>query len=141
MFSQVRYLLDHLRFRGLTMKALLLAGAVALAWASVTQAAVYDAVADFSTASTPNGVWSYGYGTAGVGGLSFTAFTTANSSFGSPAWNLPGLPLVGQAYTGGTVAVPASDLWLHPGNADDLSAIVRFTAPVSGVYDLSAVWE
>jgi len=124
-------------------RGLLLASAAVAVVPFAAQAApvTYDAVAQFSTASNPNGVWSYGYGTPGVGGLTFTALTAANSAYGSPTWNLPILPLVGQAYTGGTVAVPAGDLWLHPGNADNLAAILRFTAPFAGTYALTALFE
>ena len=120
------------------MRGLILGAVLACGWSGVSQAQTYDAVAQFSTASNPNGVWAYGYGSSPE---SFTAFTMANSNFGSPSWNLSGLPLIGNAYTGGTVAVPITDLWFHPGDADNLSAIMTFTAPQTASYAFDVFFE
>lgn len=139
----------------------LLAGAavVALVAAVPARAAIYDAYADFSVASNPNGVWSYGYG---VPGTSFTLLTNSGVEprnqyhLPLPTWyTIDGgaysAPTVYANTTGETLVNPSGTTWLpdslylHPGNSRRLpgsgeiehylSAAIRFIAPTAGDYD------
>jgi hypothetical protein len=111
---------------------------------------VYNAVTDFSISKgNANGVWTYGYGTPGstftpdtVSGAAFSGFS--GFAYWGPANN--GLPLVGlnsnsTPTSGFTPFPPSSDLWMHPGDDDSLAAILRFTAPTSGNYNLAGLFE
>lgn len=114
--------------------------AVVIALSPMTARAVtYDINADFSTASNPNGVWTYGF-TVGLGGL-FTLYDQPGTnawrhsvvqSFGAPAdFNNP---------TGSTIGLlPAHTAAFHPGAGGEFS-VYRFTTPNAGTYDLSAVF-
>jgi hypothetical protein len=110
---------------------------------------VYDAAADFSVAGNPNGAWSYGY-SATIGGT-FNLFTsTFTSLFGNAnfdGWSPPVLhPFValnGAATTeqGSGLRLPPGGLGLHPGpDSDNNYAIIRWTAPTSGLYNVSAAF-
>lgn len=104
-----------------------------------------DAVSDFSIASNPNGVWSYGY-TPSRGGR-FTLFTDKSTVFprlncaGFNSWyaaNLPALlPSVIKNITGGSqpctagILQAADVLNLHPGSRGE-NSVVRWTAASSG---------
>lgn len=103
---------------------------------------VYNVVTDFSTASNPNGVWIYGYGTPGS---TFTVYTNSTTSAVLSTWTAPsGLPAVGYSSTGvvsGTITLPNDALWLHPGDANDLATIVEFVAPFTGTYNVSGLFE
>jgi hypothetical protein len=136
-------------FRSLR-NALITITAIGLASAGAQAAPVFDAVNDFSSASNPNGSWSFGYG---VTGSSFTAFTqmSANGIYsGANVWyttaNSFDLPIVGYAAAGtaccGTVVVPNNVLWMHPGaTPPSVDAIVRWMAPTSGTYLVSGLFE
>lgn len=89
------------------------------------QAVVYDATADFSVASNPNGVWTYGYSNT-LGG----AFNLYDSHFFPTSWNKSGEPYLG-AYSG---------IVLHPGDNGEYS-IYRFTAPSTGSYNLNVIFS
>jgi hypothetical protein len=114
------------------------------------QASLYNAVTDFSSTNNPTGTWSYGYG---VTGSTFTAYTLESSSGIYPNANVwytttPGypLPIVGYSATGttfgGTVVVPNNVLWMHPGAAPpSVDSIVQWTAPTSGSYHVSGLFE
>jgi hypothetical protein len=110
---------------------------------------VYDAAADFSIAVNPNGAWSYGY-SATVGGT-FNPFTNSFTSlFGNAnfhGWSPPVLhPFValngaGTTEQGSGLRLPAGGLGLHPGSdVDNNYAVVRWTAPTSGLYNISAAF-
>jgi PEP-CTERM motif-containing protein len=118
---------------------------------STAHATTWNAVTDFSTSTNPNGAWSYGEGNAGT---SFTAFTQAFTNSGGPLtisggsvqyWESSssnfGVPLIGENFGPGvgtccsTVLIPTGVLWIHPGQSDD--AILRWTAPVAGIYSFS----
>jgi hypothetical protein len=115
---------------------------------------VYSAAGDFSVASNPNGVWSYGTtGTTLTGPL--TLYTNTKSGIGGIAnwvgWEGTqpmfgdGFPLVGENV--GTTTGTSADIVLLPGELaehpapDGSYAVVRFTAPISGVFSLNAVFE
>jgi hypothetical protein len=115
---------------------------------------VYSAAGDFSIASNPNSVWSYGTtGTALTGPL--TLYTDTKSGIGGIA-NWVGwegtqamfgddFPLVGKNV--GTTTGTSADIVLLPGELaehaapDGSYAVDRFTAPTSGVFSLDAVFE
>jgi hypothetical protein len=109
--------------------------------ASAAHATGYSVTGDFSTASNPNGVWSYGYITPSTG--VFTAYTAnGQPQFGTlPSWYSPSLgvdPVVAVNNTASTYTFDSFHLlsgWalFHPGPNDQQSDF-RFTAPVSGSY-------
>lgn len=104
-----------------------------------TQATVYNPTTEFTLANNPNGVWTYGW------------MPTDFSSF-NPFLNAMDGPIFDQWYTAGmsgdqtpTVTLNASSgylhqvapgqLTIHPGPAQE-AAVLRFTAPTSGQYDV-----
>jgi hypothetical protein len=115
-------------------------------FAQTQPTADYDAVRDFSIASNPNGVWSYGW--LSSLGSPFNLYTvTDNTTFsGLSAWLETGMtmyapPLVGHNDTNTQLCylsfcVPPQYLQLHPGSNNELS-VVRWTAPVSGNFLLA----
>lgn len=132
-----------------------LALALTLASASIASASTtpYDAVADFTSTSNPNGPWSYGYGATGAYNTlsGFNAFTAggtswSNSGYAYQAIAADGLPVVGYNTPGNlpgaggltTVSVPQTELWMHPGNNANQDAIILLTIGTSGSYDLNA---
>lgn len=135
--------------------------ALSLAAAAPSQAASWDAVADFSTTSSTgvNGVWSYGWEKSGS---VFTPYSTMTQNGGScfsgiSCWQSPGpdlaysVPLVAKTMGPGTVnfltvVQPDDVLNLHPGATQpdmltDIDSIVLFTAPVTSRYNFSGFFE
>jgi hypothetical protein len=112
----------------------------------------YDAAAQFSGTDNPNGVWSYGC-TESLG-AAFQLYTQQIGSIsGLYDWSTapcvpPGLP-PSLAYNStnasvtpvppGTVTFPAHALSFHPG-PEGQNSVLRFTAPVSGNYQVQAVF-
>lgn len=125
------------------MRKLILALAAAVALPAVAQAVTYDAVADFATYGQTGNPWSYGVGS---GAISFTAFSsTITSCGGGLACYASGGIGVGKNVTAdpinpfSTVSIPNDVLWTHPFNgAGATDTIVRFTAPTTSTYMLSA---
>jgi hypothetical protein len=124
-----------------------------LAGSNVAQATTYNALNDFSiTNGNPNGVWEYGEGTAGTN--IFTRFIvsgtdpdvagrsvfwrTTNPNLGAPAiiknTTNPNVP-----FSAATAVFPTNVLDIHPGENDDV--IIRFTAPTTGTYTYSGLFE
>lgn len=109
------------------------------------QAQTYDCVKDFSIASNPTGVWSYGW-TPTLGGA-FTLYTVTDTTSvpGMSAWLDSGTypsdpPYVDHNDTTGTICfetfcVPPRYLHLHPG-ANGQYTVVRWTAPSAGTYEI-----
>lgn len=108
-----------------------------------------DVVSEFSLASNPNGVWSYGTLSSFTGG-SLSLFTVAQSNInfpGSLEWDNGGsIPnnssvemnstSTTQSYA--TIVLPPNMLRLDGENyIDD----VRWTAPASGVYNLTGLFQ
>jgi len=107
----------------------------------------FDAVADWSAQSNPNGTWSYGYMT------SWGAPFTLDDAFGS---NWPGVsgwwpsqigppPDVSHNDTkkqvcGETWCIPPKFLHLHPGPNGEID-VLRWTAPDSGTYTFRVKFE
>ena len=130
---------------------------MALSFVAITLAlgATSDAVADFS-GTNPSGAWSYGW--VAVGSTDTTAFQlfdtyqTGLLATTVDSWTLAGgsQPVVAQnagpddvTYPSGYLAgiiQPASLLLLHPGAAGDW-AVLRWTAPSSGVYSIDGYFE
>ena len=125
----------------------LLAVSISPGLASIT---VFDAVADFGTASNPTGPWAYGhtdflaYGVAGSIVLNDTFVTSGALN----AWTYPAIdpqfPHVLSSDTDdpvGTVNYQADALALHPALGAGLgpgdTAVVRFVVPVTGLYNIS----
>jgi hypothetical protein len=98
-------------------------------------------------AANPSGVWSYGWKPITFG--SFTLFTdcvalppfpdisgwttSGGLNFLQVSHNVHSVTLVG---SGSQATLPPHALYLHPGSVGEY-AVVRFTAPVKGVYKLS----
>ena len=125
----------------------LLCTAAAMSAAVATQAATYDAVADFSATPT---VWSYGTGVAGSTFTPNLVFqTTCSGDARISCWQSPEpvsrVPLVAKNITAATVdtfdtvVMPTDVLNVHPG--PDTDTIVRFTAPTSASYRISGFFE
>lgn len=104
-----------------------------------------DATADFSLASNPNGVWSYGWSTSV--GAAFTPFELSSSIGGAyDVWSTNVTPdlSAGKAGAGGftccgTVSIEPLTMSMHPGAAGQVS-IVRYTTASAGTYSISAAF-
>jgi hypothetical protein len=104
---------------------------------------VYDAAADFSFTSNPNGVWSYGYETTLGGAFNAYSLTTVVNTI--DFWHLNGpnqTPNVGYNPNPGSVTFASTtflpgQVTAHPGSNHELS-VIRFTAPNSGFYQLTS---
>lgn len=122
---------------GLAMKKLLATALTAVS-PLLAMAALYDAHTDFSVASNPNGVWSYGYSTT-LGGT-FTPFDLwTGGSYDRWFTSIDALGVydTDSGIFQGSVSVPANQLWLHPG-PNGQYAVLRFTTPTTGSYNLAA---
>ena len=126
---------------GLALAALALLG---LGASRPAQAQTYDAAGDFSIASNPNGVWSYGYENSLGGTLNlYTDLAPAGASSNGWIHDIAlGTPVVrknfgASADTFADVVLQPGQLMFHPGPNDQYS-IVRFTADHSGVYQLDS---
>ena len=122
--------------------------AALLSFAAFPAAAqTYDAAKDFSVASNPNGVWSYGYeDTLGSTLNLYTdVFTTATTP-DIKGWNKNislDVPFVIKNFGSTTnsqfadIVLQPGQLAFHPGPQNQLS-VVRFTAPQTSTYLLSS---
>ncbi|MFN7483896.1 MAG: calcium-binding protein, partial [Betaproteobacteria bacterium] len=107
-------------------------------------AAKYDANADFQTTSNPAGAWSYGYSVNGGAAYAMTLFDSVSVTVVGLAWNKNGYGYEGTPgawkNTSGITqhGVGPGQIALHPGpQAGGDFAILRFTAPATGLYDVS----
>ena len=109
-------------------------------------AQTYDAAANFSSTSNPNGVWSYGWSQSR--GSAFDLDLQVDyPAAGLPAWisNCCGTiePDVFHNETdapispAGTNLIPAKSLGFHPGPGGQ-NAVVRWTTPTNGNYTVQA---
>lgn len=134
------------RFQRNTLRFPALAGLAGVMIIQPNAAAViHDAANDFSIASNPNGVWSYGNQTALGGGFNLSnssgltsglEYVTDTALIAPSAFRNPTNATI---IFGGTVEVHPGQLALHPGSMGEYS-IVRFTAPISGSYTFSATF-
>jgi hypothetical protein len=121
------------------------AGALGSASLAHAATATYNLATDFSIASNPNGVWSYGYETTLGGPL--ILYNTPSTSNGIRYWNSSTVNVTGDPtvffnptnapITVGTYTVPAGLAAFHPGSLDEYS-VYRFTAPTTGLYTLTS---
>lgn len=103
----------------------------------------WDAAADFSATSNPNGAWSYGWSAAR--GSAFTLDTVATTVSGLNVWTSPGNQVEPDVFFNGTTGtitprtnpIPAGTLAFHPGPFGQ-NAVVRWTAPTAGSYNVQA---
>ncbi len=114
--------------------------------AAIAQGATFSAVNDFSIASNPSGVWSYGTLSSVTGGA-FTAFSDTFMNSGNAAWNnggvVPNSATVWKNTTqstesGGTIVQPPNLLRL---DGENLIADVRWTAPIAAIYDVNGLFQ
>lgn len=107
-----------------------------LAAAPLAHAVVYDVATDFSLASNPNGVWTYGY-SGTLGGTLNLYDQAAIDGVGNNTWRSTVVQSLGAPVdwkrTDGTTA-------FHPGPNGEYS-IYRFTAPSLGTYNLSVIFS
>ena len=113
-------------------------------------ASAFSAAGDFSTASNPNGTWSYGSSTTlGSAFIPSTIPTNHYSGLTLDGWlgtsDSSGTPYV--LHNSGTVnafpgdaTYPPGQLAEHPGALGQYS-IVRWTAPSSGTFSISATFS
>jgi hypothetical protein len=131
---------------------------MALSYVGNTQAAIFDASADFSIASNPNGAWSHGYSVALVGPFEpFVLYSVADSTAYGDAdldrWSATSgsgpddttYPFImknvgSSSKTVLDITVAPGELVFHPGNLNEVS-ILRWTAPSNGSVDISAIFE
>jgi hypothetical protein len=126
------------------MRKLLLGALVALAFAGNSFASfiVYDAKTQFSNASNPNGVWSYGYSdnqTSAIQTAGFNSFTDGFATgFRVNGDYTPGVWKVNNSNFG----VQTGDFVLHPGRVGGFEkyGVIRFTATAAGLYNLNLDW-
>lgn len=115
-------------------------------------AQTWDATKDFGPIN-PNGAWSYG---DGITGTSFTLYPFYNLDC-ADIWGVSGVvcwtaeifdhtPLVSFNTTGNwinfsSVVDPPDVLIIHPGPNEGQDSIVRWTAVVAGIYNISGFFE
>ncbi len=115
---------------------------------TVVQTTTYNAAADFSAASNPNGVWSYGW-TPSLGG-SFMKDSDHVDTHGSgiDEWRGDlagdGNPLVTRNATAANLIIdgvlhPVGQLIQHPGPGGQ-DSVVRWTAPADGLVTVQAIF-
>jgi hypothetical protein len=119
-------------------------------WESATTIR-YNAATDFSPTANPSGAWSYGYKLNST--ASFQLFDTAKTNLqpgtGFQTWNKPTIgavvPYVIRNPTNAAVkyasfTLDAGALGFHPGLNGE-QAVVRWTAPSSGTYQIEAAFR
>jgi hypothetical protein len=124
-------------------KTLALASALLLLVSLAASAQTYDAVKDFSLASNPNGVWSYGYLTTPGAPLTLYTWSDNQCNPGMSWWGLylgpcDAMPVLGhndtdKVFCWATNCLPPAYILPQPGWNGELS-VVRWTAPSAGTY-------
>lgn len=118
---------------------------ISLATVDAAQAITFNAGADFSLTTNPNGVWQYGYSNSL--GDSFNLYSDAINSFGLEVWrsNIIGLdPNFAYNSTANTID-PGGILWepgklsFHPGPNGQYS-VLRWLAPSSGSFNVASTF-
>lgn len=121
------------------------------AWSGVARAgtSVWDAANDFSATSNPAGAWSYGWSQSRGSGFELLPTLQTVNSGAIEFWTGSGdgttEPDVfyndsdAVVNPAGTNPIPAHSLGFHPGPAGQ-NAIVRWTAPSSGTFDVNATF-
>jgi hypothetical protein len=135
-----------------SIASLAVLGLLFLTTQSVSAGPIYDAAADFSIATNPNGVWTYGYSLSLTPGAGLTLYTMSNNADGGNpnfiAWTAniaDSVPAVLKNIASttqmsfGTVSLLPGELAFHPGPSDQFS-FVRFTAPQAGLYSIATTF-
>jgi hypothetical protein len=134
------------------IKQSIVVGLVCAAWSF--NAAAADAATDFQTTFNPNGVWSYGWAPTLLPGYTLDQYkwgfglgtSTAigwsqNCPFGCGDPNSSVLKLTGVPdFQFLSIEAPSDTLNLHPGPTGNY-AVVRYTAPVDGIYTVNATFR
>lgn len=108
----------------------------------------WNPIPDFSTASNPNGVWSYMGGTETAPSL-LNAHADPNWGTSVIGWDWTGTPydtpIIAVNITGNTltpvsaVSLPPHSLHMHP-STNGTDAILRWTAPNAGTFTIQGYW-
>ena len=115
---------------------------------SASAGSVYDAVADFSISSNPNGQWSYFYDNGSGPQLLPRTQTDAYGATGLDAWwtglSIPQYVKTAKNTTGSTVHVstlvlPTNLLAMDP--EEEKSDTTRWTAPTAGTWSISGLFQ
>ena len=128
------------------LRTLALSFVAALFGAAAPAATQYNLTQDFSVASNPNGVWSYGH-TPALGGF-FTLMATPRTdevpSVPIWSWSVDGLSSPDVHFNASSSNIfhadggsfPPRSLWVSPGHesSSNAFAVMRFTAPSNGLY-------
>ena len=126
-------------------KAKLGAALFALSLTPIAQATVFDVYSDFSLASNPNGVWTYGYVSGPLGGP-LNLYNSPDTSGGYESWRSTvvqsyGVPAVWINPTASSIGwTPANTAAFHPG-PNGVFSVYRFTTPGTGSYVLSSLFS
>lgn len=103
-----------------------------------------DAAADFSLASNPNGVWTYGWSTTLGGPVTLDLTTATSGSIIQWRGDLAGdgnpslfKNTSGSTVVSGTVTLAPFQLLMHPGPGGEFS-VLRYTATAAGLYSVNA---
>jgi hypothetical protein len=109
---------------------------------SSSRAQVYDVAADFSTASNPNGTWTYGW-SASLG-TTLHPYLNHDNAFGLDLWRDqtdPNVSLNGTDFpiNPGFAIWPAHRVAFHPGPIGEFS-VVRWTAPHAAMIAVTSVF-
>jgi hypothetical protein len=119
---------------------------IGAATSAAAQATSWAAAGDFSAASNPNGAWSYGWSASR--GSAFNLDTVATTVSGVNVWNYSATQVEPDVFYNGTSnsvnpsgtnPIPAGTLAFHPGPLGQ-NAVVRWTAPSTGAYAISATF-
>ena len=134
----------------MSLRQLGCAALLGLAVSTQAHAAVFDAAADFSAASNPNGVWSYGWSSSLQAPLTLYTGTTSRGTDGIVFWidpalgtdpsvakNVSGLPVADATVTG--VFYPPDQMTFHPGPSGQYS-LVRWTSPIEAQVGIEALF-
>ena len=125
-----------------TFKLATILFALVIAVTSISRAQVFDVAADFSTASNPNGAWTYGWSAS----LGTTVYPYVNhdNAFGLDLWRDqtdPNVSYNGTAFpiNPGYAVWPAQHVAFHPGPIGEFS-LVRWTAPHTATIAVTSVF-
>ncbi len=126
--------------------------AAAFTQSNCSAAVIYDATSEFSTASNPNGVWSYQFSNDTVRDGTYSLLTeldplNVGPAGGSLVWHADaGVPRAQRPFAGvntttrGTSSWAVGELAIHPGQSAGGSgagmAILSWTSPVTGTADI-----
>lgn len=102
-------------------------------------ATTYSALADFSTLTNPNGVWTFGRATAANGGT-FTAFDNYSLESSNSVWRDDQHISLGAPSVWRRTDLDTLNLHPGPGGGIDPFTIIRFTAPSAGNFSYSVAF-